>query len=165
MITSVPSWSRISCACATARSLGTKSSGSTNACGAAGGWYANSGGGTGTYGAYNFNVGIYCENDLIVSGFIATESDARLKNISGISNASSDLETLMSIEVTDYTLKDVISQGGRDFKKVIAQQVEEVFPQAVNTTSNSVFSSPAPLASPPVGIISAIAIEGATIKA
>ena len=42
----------------------------------------------------------------------------------------------MSIEVTDYTLKDVISQGGRDFKKVIAQQVEEVFPQAVNTTSN-----------------------------
>ena len=102
----------------------------------AGGWYANSGGGTGTYGAYNFNVGIYCENDLIVSGFIATESDARLKNISGISNASSDLETLMSIEVTDYTLKDVISQGGRDFKKVIAQQVEEVFPQAVNTTSN-----------------------------
>ncbi|MEC7405951.1 MAG: tail fiber domain-containing protein, partial [Bacteroidota bacterium] len=102
----------------------------------AGGWYANSFGGTGTYGAYNFNVGIYCENDLIVSGFIATESDARLKNISGISNASSDLETLMSIEVTDYTLKDVISQGDRDFKKVIAQQVEEVFPQAVSTTSN-----------------------------
>ena len=111
-------------------------SGSDSYSATAGGWYANSGGGTGTYGAYNFNVGIYCENDLIVSGFIATESDARLKNISGISNASSDLETLMSIEVTDYTLKDVISQGGRDFKKVIAQQVEEVFPQAVNTTSN-----------------------------
>ena len=106
---------------------------------AAYGWYANNATnpGTGTYTNYGgFNVGIYCESDLIVSGFIATESDARLKNISGISDASSDLETLMSIEVTDYTLKDVISQGGRDFKKVIAQQVEEVFPQAVNTTSN-----------------------------
>ncbi|HAB90548.1 MAG TPA: hypothetical protein DCF84_08425, partial [Bacteroidetes bacterium] len=111
-------------------------SGSDSYSAAGGGWFANNGGGTGTYGAYNFNVGIYCENDLIVSGFIATESDARLKNISGVSDASSDLETLMSIEVTDYTLKDVIGQGGRDFKKVIAQQVEGVFPQAVNTTSN-----------------------------
>ena len=101
------------------------------------GWFANNAGGTGTYSNYpSFNVGIYCESDLIVGGFVATESDARLKNINGISDASSDLETLMSIEVTDYTLKDVISQGGRDFKKVIAQQVEEVFPQAVNTTSN-----------------------------
>ena len=93
--------------------------------------------GVGTYSNYpNFNVGIYCESDLIVGGFVATESDARLKNVSGISNASNDLETLMNIEITDYTLKDVISQGGRDFKKVIAQQVEEVFPQAVSTTSN-----------------------------
>ena len=101
------------------------------------GWFANNTGGTGTYSNYpGFNVGIYCESDLIVGGFVATESDARLKNVSGISNASNDLETLMNIEITDYTLKDVISQGGRDFKKVIAQQVEEVFPQAVSTTSN-----------------------------
>ena len=101
------------------------------------GWFANNAGGTGTYTNYpSFNVGIYCESDLIVGGFVATESDARLKNVSGISNASNDLETLMNIEITDYTLKDVVSQGGRDFKKVIAQQVEEVFPQAVSTTSN-----------------------------
>ncbi|HAB89857.1 MAG TPA: hypothetical protein DCF84_04915, partial [Bacteroidetes bacterium] len=101
------------------------------------GGFINSAGGTGVYTDYGaFDVGIYCESDLLVAGFVATESDARLKNISGISDASSDLETLMSIEVTDYTLKDVVSQGGRDFKKVIAQQVEEVFPQAVSTTSN-----------------------------
>ena len=92
--------------------------------------------GTSDYGPFTFNVSIYSENDLVVSGKIAAESDARIKDIQGISNASSDLTTLMDIEITDYMLKDKARFGNQQFKKVIAQQIEEVFPQAVNTMTN-----------------------------
>ena len=92
--------------------------------------------GTSDYGPFTFNVSIYSENDLVVSGKIAAESDARIKDIQGISNASSDLTTLMDIEITDYMLKDKVRFGDQQFKKVIAQQIEEVFPQAVNTMTN-----------------------------
>ena len=92
--------------------------------------------GTSDYGPFTFNVSIYSENDLVVSGKIAAESDARIKDIQGISNASSDLNTLMDIEITDYMLKDKVRFGDQQFKKVIAQQIEEVFPQAVNTMTN-----------------------------
>ena len=43
-----------------------------------------------------------------------------------------DLGTLMKIEVTDYKMKDKVSFGERPNKKVIAQQVEQVYPQAVS---------------------------------
>ena len=94
------------------------------------------GAGTNDYGPFTFNVSIYSENDLVVSGKIAAESDARIKDIQGISNASNDLTTLMDIEITDYLLKDKVRFGDQQFKKVIAQQIEEVFPQAVNTMTN-----------------------------
>ena len=92
--------------------------------------------GTSDYGPFTFNVSIYSENDLVVSGKIAAESDARIKDIQGISNADSDLTTLMDIEITDYLLIDKARFGDQQFKKVIAQQIEEVFPQAVNTMTN-----------------------------
>jgi Chaperone of endosialidase len=62
-----------------------------------------------------------------------TASDARLKNIVGRSDSAKDLETLKKIEVTDYTMKDVVAFGSKPFKKVIAQQVEQVYPTAVKT--------------------------------
>lgn len=58
-------------------------------------------------------------------------SDARIKSIQGRSDGSRDLETLNQIEITDYQYKDTFSKGSRPHKKVIGQQVEEVFPQAV----------------------------------
>jgi hypothetical protein len=67
------------------------------------------------------------------SGTITT-SDARLKNIIGRSDSSKDLETLRQIEVTDYTMKDVVKFGNKRFKKVIAQQVEKVYPTAVTSS-------------------------------
>lgn len=99
---------------------------------------ANFGDGAGTsdFNPYTFNVSIYSENDLVVSGKIAAESDVRIKDIQGISDASCDLTTLMSIEITDYNLKDRVRFGNQQFKKVIAQQIEEVFPLAVNTMTN-----------------------------
>ena len=94
------------------------------------------GAGTNDYGPFTFNVGIYCESDLVVAGKIAAESDARVKNIQGISNGNEDLQTLMAIQITDYTHKDGVRFGGQSFKKVIAQQIEEVYPIAVSKMSN-----------------------------
>lgn len=60
-----------------------------------------------------------------------TSSDARIKNIIGLSNNAQDLAKLKKIEITDYTMKDVATWGNQGFKKVIAQQVEKAYPEAV----------------------------------
>jgi hypothetical protein len=65
------------------------------------------------------------------SQFIAF-SDARIKNISGISNSAKDLATINSLKITDYTMKDKVNYGNTQFKKVIAQEVEKVYPQVVS---------------------------------
>jgi hypothetical protein len=62
-----------------------------------------------------------------------TLSDARLKNVLGRSDSAKDLATLENIEVTDYTMKDVVKYGTKPFKKIIAQQVEKVYPTAVTS--------------------------------
>jgi len=59
-------------------------------------------------------------------------SDARIKSILGRSDSATDLLTLLGIEITDYRYKDVIGKGNDTYKKVIGQQVEKVFPQAVS---------------------------------
>jgi len=71
-------------------------------------------------------------NGQIVSTGHITYSDERIKNIQGRSDRAKDLETLLGIEVTDYRHKDVTGNGNTPQKKVIAQQVEKVFPQAVS---------------------------------
>lgn len=58
-------------------------------------------------------------------------SDERIKDIKGISNNAEDLELLKQIQITDYQYKDKIANGTNNFKKVIGQQVQKVFPQAV----------------------------------
>ncbi len=68
--------------------------------------------------------------DIWANAFYAT-SDARVKNIIGPSNAADDLDKLSRIQVTDYTMKDSLTNGARHFKKVIAQQVEEVYPDVI----------------------------------
>lgn len=64
-------------------------------------------------------------------GFVAT-SDARIKNIIGRTNTTDDLDKLRKIAVTDYKYIDQVNNGSRLQKKVIAQQLKEVFPMAVN---------------------------------
>lgn len=63
------------------------------------------------------------------------QSDARIKDIRGQSNALKDLETLSKIKITDYEMKDKVQWGHSQFKKVIAQEVEAVFPQAVKKST------------------------------
>jgi hypothetical protein len=77
------------------------------------------------------NVSIFASNNIMALQFDAY-SDARIKNIISRSNGSQDLKTLNAIQVTDYSFKDKIKYGGRISKKVIAQQVEQVYPQVVS---------------------------------
>ena len=94
--------------------------------------YLNAAGATGSYNPNPFSYSIYASNVISGQEFHA-HSDQRIKDIQGVSDAGADLSTLMQIEVTDYRLRDSISKGHRPIKKVIAQQVAEVYPQAVST--------------------------------
>jgi hypothetical protein len=85
--------------------------------------------GTGTDGG--FGTGIFCDSQIVGAGLNAI-SDARIKDIQGRSDSRADLEKLLQIEVTDYFFKDRISHGDRPQKKVIAQQVEKFYPQAIS---------------------------------
>lgn len=67
-----------------------------------------------------------------------TFSDKRIKNIIGQSNASKDLDLLNKIRITDYRMKDVVMQGNKQYKKVIAQEVEAIYPEAVTTQTGFV---------------------------
>jgi hypothetical protein len=76
------------------------------------------------------DVTIFAGGNVMAAEFDAT-SDLRIKNIKAVSNTGHDLQILQSLQVMDYTLKDTIKNGHRPFKKVIAQQVESVYPQVV----------------------------------
>jgi hypothetical protein len=65
-------------------------------------------------------------------------SDARIKKILGVSNTARDLDILSKIEITDYKMIDSVQRGNQVYKKVIAQQVEQVYPLAVNTKQTEV---------------------------
>ncbi len=59
-------------------------------------------------------------------------SDTRIKTSLHRTDSAQDLKTLMAINITDYQFKDTATNGNAPQKKVIAQQVEQVFPQAVS---------------------------------
>jgi len=80
----------------------------------------------------DYSVSIKASGRVVASAFDVA-SDARIKSVIGVSNGVDDLQTLGKIEITDYHYKDVIGKGKTSFKKVIAQQVEKVFPQAIST--------------------------------
>ncbi|MFN7976673.1 MAG: tail fiber domain-containing protein [Vicinamibacterales bacterium] len=82
-------------------------------------------------------VSIRASGFLVGSGFAAI-SDARIKTITGESDSASDLATLRKIRITDYLFKDTVLHGANSQKKVVAQQVEEVYPQAVSQTTEVV---------------------------
>ena len=86
-----------------------------------------------TYGS----ASLYASGDVIANVFIAF-SDERIKRIEGRSDAARDLAVLAGIQVTDYTYIDTISKGTGKQKKVIAQQVEKVYPQAVSRSTDVV---------------------------
>jgi len=60
-------------------------------------------------------------------------SDVRIKDVIGLSDSIADLNSLLKIQVTDYSYKDKIQQGQGQHKKIIGQQIARIFPQAVKT--------------------------------
>jgi hypothetical protein len=81
---------------------------------------------------------IYANGTIVSTETFLAISDQRVKNIIGRSDAARDLATLQGIEITDFRYKDVIAHGHAPVKKVIAQQVENVFPQAVTKHTGEV---------------------------
>jgi len=67
---------------------------------------------------------------------ITVSSDSRIKDIVGVSNSSVDLTTLNRIKITDYKLKDKHAPQQGIIKKVIAQEVEAVYPSAVRRAND-----------------------------
>ena len=63
-------------------------------------------------------------------------SDARIKEIGGQSDSRRDLETLLRLRVTDYHYIDKVTKGTSGNKGFIAQEVEKIYPEAVNKTAN-----------------------------
>jgi len=98
--------------------------------------FLNSSGGTGTASGSN-GYSLYASDRIAAVEFNAF-SDARIKDIQSTSDGAEDLQTLLGIEVTDYTYRDTIAKGDRPQKKVIAQQVEQVYPQAVSQSTDEV---------------------------
>ncbi|MEL6275254.1 MAG: hypothetical protein AAFU03_09150, partial [Bacteroidota bacterium] len=56
----------------------------------------------------------------------------------GPSNSEADLATLIAIEITDYQYIDTIQRGTELEKKVIAQQLKKIYPQAVSKLNREV---------------------------
>ena len=98
--------------------------------------YYATGPNTGIAAGTNLNTSIFATHRVVAGEFNAI-SDARIKNIEGVSNAAKDLETLDKIEVTDYHMIDP-SHGEKPVKKAIAQQLEEIYPQAVSKSTNCI---------------------------
>jgi Chaperone of endosialidase len=75
--------------------------------------------------------------DGIAAKIIYLFSDERIKTAMHPSNGAEDLQNLMQIAVTDFRYKDLM-RGSGIHKKLIAQQVEKVYPQAVTTNTDVV---------------------------
>ncbi|WP_104736404.1 tail fiber domain-containing protein [Hanstruepera ponticola] len=97
-------------------------------------YYLNASVGYGANGS-GWTYSIAASRAMFSSLGFATGSDERIKNIVGISDSKEDLKSLMNIEITDYSFKDYKMKGDMVSKKVIAQQVKEVLPNAVNLST------------------------------
>jgi hypothetical protein len=80
--------------------------------------------------SYNAQLSINASGHILAFQFDVS-SDVRVKKDLMVSKGAADLEALLGIEITNYHFKDSMSLGNTPHKKVIAQQVESVYPQAV----------------------------------
>jgi hypothetical protein len=99
--------------------------------------YLRSTGSTGTESSQTNGYSIYASARIAGTEFNAF-SDRRIKKILRGSNSNEDLTTLMKIKITDYKLIDSIAKGNKAYKKVIAQELAEVYPNAVSKMTDVV---------------------------
>jgi len=100
------------------------------------GVYLDTGGYNNTTGFDEYQPVSIMGEERILGQLLMTYSDKRIKNIIGISDRNKDLELLNKIQITEYSYKDFISKGRQIYKKVIAQQIQEILPVAVSKTTN-----------------------------
>jgi hypothetical protein len=102
-------------------------------------YYATNGSSTRT--GYVSNGGqdysLYATHRVAASEFNA-HSDRRIKRVIGRSNSRQDLNQLLAIRVTDYTYTDTVAHDSEEKTKVIAQQLEEVYPRAVSSHTTEI---------------------------
>jgi hypothetical protein len=87
-------------------------------------------------------VAIYAPNGAVYGSQFVTVSDRRVKDVVGISEPMQDLVNLRKIRVTDYRLKSNPIDRQRIDKGVIAQEIREVLPNAINSLTNVVAIAP-----------------------
>jgi hypothetical protein len=96
-------------------------------------WYTFVGGGGIAGGGSHVNsIGIKAEGGIQSSLGLYVTSDRRIKKDLEKSDPKLDLKMLTKLQVTDYGYVDSIQYGGVRKKGFIAQEVEKIFPQAVN---------------------------------
>ena len=76
------------------------------------------------------NIDIYCSGNMAATSFLAL-SDRRIKTDLEQSDRQADLSRLMQLKVTDYTHIDTVKKGSQRVKGFIAQEVKDVYPEAV----------------------------------
>lgn len=93
-------------------------------------------GGVQTWGSWS-NTAISLETDkYIKTDGVFAVSDRRIKKDFAASNAAGDLSSLLRLKVTNYKYKDVIGKGNTWKKGFIAQEVEEIVPDAIHTDTD-----------------------------
>ncbi|MEM9821199.1 MAG: tail fiber domain-containing protein, partial [Bacteroidota bacterium] len=90
----------------------------------------NSNGNTSNPNSGTMNASIYAEHRIVGSQIVA-HSDRRIKTNLSRTDNNEDLNTLMGIAITDYEFVDKVAKGDKQEKKVIAQELKKVYPQAV----------------------------------
>ncbi|MEL7145462.1 MAG: tail fiber domain-containing protein, partial [Bacteroidota bacterium] len=75
-------------------------------------------------------------SDFIATGAFNTSSDIRIKEQIKTSLPRLDLDTLLKLRIADYAYVDQVAHGVETTKGLIAQEVEQVLPQAVKRTTD-----------------------------
>ena len=73
-----------------------------------------------------------CADGFMLAAQFSVSSDVRIKTAIHPTNGAEDLKSLLGIQITDYRHIDTVVNGNSSKKKVIAQQVESVYPIAVS---------------------------------
>jgi hypothetical protein len=96
-----------------------------------------------TWGTGANSISIYAQGMIVTRSALVcsagiTWSDGRFKTVLHRSDSEKDLSTLQKLCVTDYVMKDRPVHGNRVQKKIIAQELEKVLPDAVSQSTQFV---------------------------
>jgi hypothetical protein len=102
-------------------------------------WYTFVGGGGIAGGGSHINsISIKASYGIQSGSSLFVTSDRRIKKNLVKSDPELDLDILTKLQVTDYNYIDVVGYGEQSKKGFIAQEVAEVYPQAVNNSTDVV---------------------------